>query len=102
MSRRLAVACTFQCMSGSGRCRMNADDLVDELVKAARTPGRRVNRPKHLTLTPAANAALEGVAPGRVSRYISQLIELDSQGRAPELPDYSTAELLTELQRRQR
>ena len=64
------------------------------------TTARRINRAWHLTLTPAATAALEGVAPGRVSSYISQLIEIDAEGRARELADYSHAEIIAEMHRR--
>ena len=64
------------------------------------TTARRINRAWHLTLTPAATAALEGVAPRKVSRYISHLIEVDAQGRARELADYSHAEIISEMQRR--
>ena len=64
------------------------------------TEARRINRAWHLTLTPAATAALKGVAPRKVSRYISHLIEVDAEGRARELQDYSVAELLAHLQHR--
>ena len=64
------------------------------------TTARRINRAWHLTLTPAATAALKGVAPRKVSRYISHLIEVDAQGRARELADYSHAEIIAEMHRR--